>query len=258
MPVTAMSVYNRDTFRREDLRGLRFTCGPNPGHGAPDFDLPTTLGGRFRLGARRGKTPVLVTFGSLTCPQAIGALPALKEIERVFRGRIELVTVYVRELHPGERRPQPRSLREKMAYAREWALLDKVPWTVAVDRLDGETHRAYGGLPAPVFLVDSEGRVIARWPSPGSCRSLARQVARLLDEEGWGGASIQGEQRCGPAGGIQRAIALERALARGGRRARDEHRRELGRRAMGVARMLRWLGDLVAPVHCRPGHPRSP
>jgi hypothetical protein len=219
---------------------------------APDFDLPTTSGGRFRLGARRGKTPVLLTFGSLTCPQTIGAVAALKDVAREFRGRIELVTVYVRELHPGERRPQPRSLLTKMSRAREWIALDGVTWTVAVDRLDGETHRAYGSLPAPAFLVDSTGRITARWPTLGSCRSIAPQVARLLNEEGWGGASIQGEQGCGPAGPILRAIALDRALGRGGHRARADHRREMGRRALDVARVLRWLGDLVAPVHVRP------
>jgi hypothetical protein len=175
----------------------------------------------------------------------------LKQIHRQFAGRIELVTVYVRELHPGERHRQPRSLHEKLAHAREWVALDGVPWAVAVDRLDGETHRAWGGLPAPIYLVDSEGRIVSRCASAGSGRSLARQLARLLNDEGFGAASVQGELRCPAVGRIRGAIALERALARGGLRARAEYRRETGRAAV-LVRVFRRLEDLFAPLHTRP------
>jgi hypothetical protein len=48
--------YNYDTFRRYMIpRDLHFHGGPQPGQGAPDFDLPTVDGGRFRLSEQRGK-----------------------------------------------------------------------------------------------------------------------------------------------------------------------------------------------------------
>ncbi|MEZ0227729.1 MAG: peroxiredoxin family protein, partial [Planctomycetota bacterium] len=163
MSTADLSVYNHDSFHREVMRDLRFRGGPGPGERAPDFDLPTTeIAGRFRLSSRREVRPVLLTFGSLTCPYTLGALDALRALYPVFEGRLDFVTVYVREMHPGELHPQPRTLHEKLRHAREWKRLDEIPWTVAVDRLDGEVHRAFGLLPTPAFLIDSKGRVAFR------------------------------------------------------------------------------------------------
>ena len=59
--------YNYDTFRRSRVRkDLHFPGGPGPGEAAPDVDLPTIDGGRFRLREHRGKRPVLLTSGSIT------------------------------------------------------------------------------------------------------------------------------------------------------------------------------------------------
>jgi hypothetical protein len=60
-------VYNFDTFRWHIWeKGKHFRDGPEPGQLAPDFDLPTVAGGRFRLSDFRGKQPVLTQFGSIT------------------------------------------------------------------------------------------------------------------------------------------------------------------------------------------------
>jgi hypothetical protein len=59
--------YNYDTFRRHLVKeDMHFPTGPRPGEPAPDFDLPTVGGGRFRLSAHRGSRPVLIEFGSIT------------------------------------------------------------------------------------------------------------------------------------------------------------------------------------------------
>ena len=59
--------YNYDSFRRSMVQeDMGFRGGPRPGEPAPDFDLPTVDGGRFRLGAHRGSRPVLIEFGSIT------------------------------------------------------------------------------------------------------------------------------------------------------------------------------------------------
>lgn len=59
--------YNYDTFRRHMIKeDMHFRGGPEPGMLAPDIDLPTVEGGRFRLSAHRGKRPVLIQFGSIT------------------------------------------------------------------------------------------------------------------------------------------------------------------------------------------------
>ncbi len=59
--------YNYDTFRRHMVKDdMHFRGGPESGQLAPDFDLPTVDGGRFRLSEHRAKRPVIIQFGSIT------------------------------------------------------------------------------------------------------------------------------------------------------------------------------------------------
>ena len=59
--------YNYVSFRKEMVqKDLHFPDGPEPGQVAPDFDLPTVDGGRFRLRDHHGRQPVLIQFGSIT------------------------------------------------------------------------------------------------------------------------------------------------------------------------------------------------
>jgi hypothetical protein len=63
----AEETYNYDTFRKHMFKeDRRFHGGPAPGQLAPDFDLPTVDGGRFRLSDYQGRLPVLIQFGSIT------------------------------------------------------------------------------------------------------------------------------------------------------------------------------------------------
>lgn len=57
--------YNYPSFRKEMMKeDMSFRGGPQPGDPAPEIDLPTVDGGRFRL-SERGR-PVLFEFGSFT------------------------------------------------------------------------------------------------------------------------------------------------------------------------------------------------
>lgn len=58
--------YNYESFERSVMEeDMSFQGGPRPGDPAPEIDLPTIDGGRFRLSDHRGK-PVLFEFGSYT------------------------------------------------------------------------------------------------------------------------------------------------------------------------------------------------
>ena len=60
-------LYNYDSFRRAMMKeDTAFDGGAAPGDPAPDFELPTIRGDRFRLSDERGKHPVLIEFGSIT------------------------------------------------------------------------------------------------------------------------------------------------------------------------------------------------
>jgi hypothetical protein len=47
-----------------------------------------------------------------------------------------------RGAHPGEHYPHHTGETQKLRHARDWVKQDQVPWTVAVDMLDGATRHA--------------------------------------------------------------------------------------------------------------------
>lgn len=88
--------------------------------------------------------------------------PALRRLHREWGDRVRFVTLYVREAHPGERCPQPRTLERKTRHARDYAERDRVPWTVAVDEVEGTLHRALDEKPSSAYFADEGGRVVLR------------------------------------------------------------------------------------------------
>lgn len=157
--------YNYDRFHpailREDVQRLRRTAGPMPGDRAPDFDLTALTGERRKLSELQGK-PVVLIIGSGTCPLTSGSLPGLKRLYQEFRDEAVWLMLYVREAHPGERSGGHHTIEQKREQAARLRDEAHVPWPILIDRLDGEVHEAYGGLPNPAFLIDREGRVAFR------------------------------------------------------------------------------------------------
>lgn len=128
----------------------------------PDFDLPTVDGDRIGKSDFVGRTPVLLTMGSVTCPMTAAADPALKRLHAEFGDRVAFVTLYVREAHPGDQYPQPEEFQRKVTHARDLKTRDGLPWPVAVDDLDGTLHRRLDPKPNAAYLMDTHGRVAFR------------------------------------------------------------------------------------------------
>ncbi len=61
---------------------------------APDFDLPTLRGGRFRLGEHRGEV-VILNFWTKTCRPCLEEMPSLVDLGRMLSDRedVRLVTI---------------------------------------------------------------------------------------------------------------------------------------------------------------------
>ena len=65
--------YRYQHFKRQLLfEDMAWRAGPRPGEPMPDFDLPTTEGGRLRKRDFVGVKPLLLTFGSVTLPDDRG------------------------------------------------------------------------------------------------------------------------------------------------------------------------------------------
>jgi thiol-disulfide isomerase/thioredoxin len=182
------------------------------GRTAPDFELETTTGETLRLGDLRG-APVLLHFASYTCPVTRGGVSSMNELHRHYGDRVRFVDVLVRQAHPGECRGAYRSYEEKLEDARAYAEEERIAWPVVVDDLDGTVQRAYGGLAAAVFLLDSEGKM-AFYGIWGQAPALRAAIDELLARGGTGvpaGRGIDRVPHLGPA-----IVAGQGGPARGG------------------------------------------
>jgi hypothetical protein len=154
------------------------------GQMAPDFTLPVLTTGDDRqtvsLKKLRAKKPVVLIFGSVTCPPFRGQLNGVEQVYREFRDRAEFLWVYIREAHPdsvlslrdasGQEKltPVPQhtefSSRSSVAAAcqRTWEL--QMP--IAVDGIDNSAGQAYAGWPNRMVVVGTDGRIA--FASPGA------------------------------------------------------------------------------------------
>ena len=234
--------YRFERFRREHLReGLAFRGGKDPGWPAPDFDLPTSQGGRIRKSDFQGQRPVLFAFASLTDPVAASAASTLKALYRDFGREVAFVTVYVRESHPGDHIPQPRTMDWKTRHARMLQDRDGIPWRVAVDDLDGTFHQAFGAHRASAHLVDASGNVAFQTPFSNDGRALRRGLEALRAGAGqrWSEGPRLGPALCG----LARTDDVVRAA---GPRALDDLRREVP--ILYAAAQVAWTWRVLTPV----------
>jgi hypothetical protein len=124
--------------------------------------LTTTTGSQVKKSDFIDTKPLLMVFGSLTCPMTASAIPTLKHLYRQFGDRVEFVMINVREAHPGERIPQPDTFAHKLTNAKALKHHFDMPWTVATDDIDGELHRSLDTKPNAAFLMDKKGNIIFR------------------------------------------------------------------------------------------------
>ena len=133
--------------------------GPAIGDQAPEFELADLDGNCVRLGDLRGR-PVVLEFGSYTCPIFSDRVPSMEQIAREHPQAVFLV-IYVREAHPGDVQGAHSTLGEKRSAAHKLAM-EALTRRVLVDALGGTTHRAYGCGWNPVYVIGPDGRVVMR------------------------------------------------------------------------------------------------
>ncbi len=191
--------------------GRWLAAGPRTGEMAPDFNLTDLDGNAVGLRDLRGR-PVVIEFGSYTCPIFSDRVPPMERLARKHATAAFLVIV-VREAHPGELSPPHATVAEKRSAARRLAMEEGLGRRVLVDDLDGTVHRAYGGAWDAVYVVDAGGRIAFRraWNHPDE---VAAALAALQDSStAPPGETVEMAQLPG-----RQAFGL-RLLERGGRQA---------------------------------------
>lgn len=182
-PVAASARSDQDAYRYERVTmallmdDMRFNKDTRAaGEPFPQFDLPTTDGRRIRKDDFVGKRPLLVVFGSKSCPLTVSSIEPLSQLHQRFGHEIEFVTVNVREAHPGENISQPMIAEQKVRHARELQTRYEIPWVVAVDDIDGTLHRALDTKPNSAYLMDKNGKIAFRTLFAGDDTALEQAL----------------------------------------------------------------------------------
>ena len=145
------------------VRDLRFRKdAAAPGDVFPDFELITTECARLVNEDVFGDKPVILVFGSMTCPMTASAAPSVQKLYDDFGDRVNFIMMYVREAHPGELFTQAETIEEKLENARALREFYNIQWTVAADKIDGDLHRALDPKPNSAFVMDKDGIILFR------------------------------------------------------------------------------------------------
>lgn len=226
-------------FRMRHMVAELLRPGLLPGTRAPDFTLESADDGRLRLSDLQGQ-PVLLHFVSYTCPVTRGGVTTMMELYRLYGERVRVVEVIVRQAHPGERHGGYRSYEAKLEDGRAYKREESLPWPVLIDDLAGTVQRAYGGLAAAVYLIDSEG-VIAFCGLWGQSPALRTAIDDLLAH---GGVATRADK------GVDRRPHLAAAIVDGQRGPIRGGRRSLVDLELGFpgASILMLTGRLGRPV----------
>jgi tetratricopeptide (TPR) repeat protein/peroxiredoxin len=148
------------------------SSGPKIGELAPGFTLPDAVSGKsVSLNEFRGKGPVVLIFGSQSCPNFRASAQSLKSLQARYGTEATFLLVYIREAHAGgdwqstrnERDgidiPQARTLSERKDHAVMCSRSLHLPFPALLDGIDDLVATAYGAWPSRAFVIDRDGRV---------------------------------------------------------------------------------------------------
>jgi tetratricopeptide (TPR) repeat protein len=147
--------------------------GPKLNEAAPDFSLPALAGGKtVSLASFRGKSPVVLIFGSYSCPNFRGAAASLRDFEKRYGARAPFLLVYIREAHSARTWESTRNAREGVEVKPAANITEKrehasycmrqlhLTFPAVVDGMDGAVEKAYAAWPSLAVIIGKDGRVI--------------------------------------------------------------------------------------------------
>lgn len=146
--------------------------GPQVDELAPDFAVSPLAGGDpVKLSDRIGKKPVVLVFGNFTCGPFRSMYPTVEAVWRRQKDHADFLFIYVREAHPtdgwamksnekvGVAVAQPKTFEERRKVAEQCSALLKPSIPLFVDDIDDTVGATYSGMPARLYVIDSQGKV---------------------------------------------------------------------------------------------------
>jgi len=153
----------------QEAKGAR---GPRPGDLAPEFSvIKVGSGERVTLTQLRNAGPVLIVFGSYTCPNFRAAAEHLNAMYAKYKGQIPFYLIYIREAHStedwqstrNEREgivlPPARNTNERQEHANLCVRKLQIAFPALMDDMSGAAEKAYSAWPSKVYVVDRNGRI---------------------------------------------------------------------------------------------------
>jgi tetratricopeptide (TPR) repeat protein len=155
--------------QRAETLAAALDPGPRVNEQAPQFQL-----GDVNLRGLHADRPTVLVFGSYSCPNFRDSAEALKALYRKYRSQVSFLLVYIREAHANGSWQSSRNVRQQVTLEPASSLSEKqqhaamctrqlhLPFTTAVDGMDGAVEKAYQAWPSRVFIVGEDGRVLYR------------------------------------------------------------------------------------------------
>jgi tetratricopeptide (TPR) repeat protein len=157
---------------RQQAEAKSASPGPKRNEMAPDFTLPDAVTGKeLTLSSFHGKSPVVLIFGSYTCPNFRSSAAALKALQAKYGDKAPFLLIYIREAHgagdwqstrnerEGVNLPQAKLLSDKQDHAVMCSRTLHLPFPALLDGLDNKVETAYGAWPSRAFVIDRDGHV---------------------------------------------------------------------------------------------------
>lgn len=164
------------------------------GAAAPDFAL-----GGTSLATLRQDRPVVLIFGSYTCPKFRFDARLLNSFSEKYGARAHFLLVYVQEAHTeadwqstanqreGVSLRPARSMEEKTQHAALCTRKLPVRFPSVVDGMDRTVESAYNGWPSAIYVIRRDGRIAWRsrlGEQEFSASDFERAISRLLPDSG--------------------------------------------------------------------------
>ncbi|MEX2214463.1 MAG: deiodinase-like protein [Phycisphaeraceae bacterium] len=162
------------------------------GDSAPDFTLKDVDGkNEVKLADLKGK-PVVLIFGSCTCPPFVSSMKAIEKLHAAYKEKVHFLVIYIKEAHPTDGRVQPgndfevkspKTDEERREIAKEFARRLKVSIPILVDAIDDKVEKAYACWPNRLYILDGEGKIADKGAAgPRGTTTSASKAAGVLDK----------------------------------------------------------------------------
>jgi hypothetical protein len=157
------------------------------GETAPDFQLAAMSGdGQVSLASLEAGRPVVLIFGSYSCPVFRGQIAQLNRDYEQYKNRADFYLIYIREAHPGSKLyrekdgqrvleviDQTDTLAARQQLARDTVETFQLTLPTWVDGVGNQANREYAGWPVRFVAIGADGKLAYKgrlgpygfWPS---------------------------------------------------------------------------------------------